>query len=79
MDVHVSSRKARSCVTINTVSFFSILSICVRWCMPCRSRWLVGSSSRSTSGDWRKAEARATRLRSPPDRLESGWGRRECI
>ena len=33
----------------------------------CRSRWLVGSSSKRMSGCMNRARARATRIRHPPD------------
>ena len=37
------------------------------------SRWLVGSSRRSTSGSWSKRRHRATRRRSPPERVFTFW------
>mmetsp|Transcript_37285 Transcript_37285/g.92748 ORF Transcript_37285/g.92748 Transcript_37285/m.92748 type:complete len:123 (-) Transcript_37285:218-586(-) len=40
------------------------------------SRWFVGSSRRSSSGDWSSAAARATRFLSPPDSpAASRWSR----
>ena len=37
-----------------------------------KSRWFVGSSSSSTCGLMKRARARATRIRQPPDRLAKG-------
>ena len=44
--------------------------------MPDMSRWLVGSSKMRRSGWVRRPAAREARLRSPPERVETGEGRR---
>ncbi len=50
---------------------------CCRCCssqsMDSASRWLVGSSSSSTSGCWSSRRHRATRRRSPPDSVPTFW------
>mmetsp|Transcript_36249 Transcript_36249/g.116739 ORF Transcript_36249/g.116739 Transcript_36249/m.116739 type:complete len:227 (+) Transcript_36249:138-818(+) len=62
-----AERKARSCVTSSTaVSRREEISASSQP-MPKMSRWLVGSSSKSTSGFASSAAARASRLRCPPD------------
>mmetsp|Transcript_14630 Transcript_14630/g.38664 ORF Transcript_14630/g.38664 Transcript_14630/m.38664 type:complete len:107 (-) Transcript_14630:35-355(-) len=68
MSVTTSFRKCRSCETTT--------SVCVktsrRWFSSqitvSRSKWFVGSSRRSKPGDTNRAQARATRIRHPPDR-----------
>ena len=39
--------------------------------LACGSRWLVGSSSSTSFGDWASTRASAARCRSPPDNAES--------
>ena len=59
------STNSRSCVTSRRAPL-RLASSWARNSTPRRSRWLVGSSSRSSAGESR-ARARATRVRSPPD------------
>mmetsp|Transcript_24843 Transcript_24843/g.64478 ORF Transcript_24843/g.64478 Transcript_24843/m.64478 type:complete len:220 (+) Transcript_24843:827-1486(+) len=66
MSVQTPLRNERSWLT--TTSVFSPQS---SRCLPShstasRSRWLVGSSRKSTSGSWNSAAAMETRMRQPP-------------
>src|SRR5205807_1281802 len=63
MRVATRSRNARSWVTKIAAGWRASRFSSAR--MPSMSRWLVGSSSSSTSGSCAKAAASAARLRSP--------------
>mmetsp|Transcript_20853 Transcript_20853/g.45700 ORF Transcript_20853/g.45700 Transcript_20853/m.45700 type:complete len:201 (+) Transcript_20853:437-1039(+) len=68
MSVHTLSRNSRSCDTTMRVFFqrcrYSSSQITAR-----RSRWLVGSSSRSNVGWMKRARAREMRMRHPPEKV----------
>jgi hypothetical protein len=66
MRVHTASRKARSCV-ISTTLPGKPRSSSSSQAIESRSRWLVGSSSSSTSGTATSERASATRFFMPPD------------
>mmetsp|Transcript_2211 Transcript_2211/g.5680 ORF Transcript_2211/g.5680 Transcript_2211/m.5680 type:complete len:394 (+) Transcript_2211:948-2129(+) len=69
MSVTTALRNARACETT-----MSVLSHSCRYSSShitaCRSRWFVGSSSSSTSGEMKSARASATRMRQPPEKEE---------
>mmetsp|Transcript_3590 Transcript_3590/g.9118 ORF Transcript_3590/g.9118 Transcript_3590/m.9118 type:complete len:147 (+) Transcript_3590:1176-1616(+) len=74
MSVAQASRKDLSWDTMTTMrSFFAEAAPhSQRRCLcshrtPCRSRWFVGSSSSKSMGSTKRAWARATRMRQPPD------------
>ena len=60
------SRKYRSCVTAMTVPLYCCRCASSHW-MDSVSRWFVGSSSKRTSGCWRRRRHSATRRLSPPE------------
>ena len=70
MDRHTSSRNQRSCVTTRSAPW-PLGQRVLRWLasqlMARTSRWLVGSSSMSTSQSPMSSRARSTRRRWPPD------------
>mmetsp|Transcript_37695 Transcript_37695/g.118594 ORF Transcript_37695/g.118594 Transcript_37695/m.118594 type:complete len:91 (-) Transcript_37695:156-428(-) len=67
MSVATQLRKCWSCETMRHVSFDSARCSCSQ-ITASRSRWLVGSSSRSTCGRTVEIAAKATRAFWPPDR-----------
>ena len=77
--VQTLSKKARSWVIKITEPWYS-LSNSSNQAIESKSKWLVGSSSKSTSGISTKARARATRFLVPPEsvlifRSASRWRR----
>mmetsp|Transcript_11536 Transcript_11536/g.28278 ORF Transcript_11536/g.28278 Transcript_11536/m.28278 type:complete len:167 (-) Transcript_11536:1019-1519(-) len=71
MSVHTSLIKVLSWLTTITTRDFHTLPVLSVRCShntPSIARWLVGSSSSSTSGLANSAAARATRTRHPPER-----------
>mmetsp|Transcript_60716 Transcript_60716/g.144458 ORF Transcript_60716/g.144458 Transcript_60716/m.144458 type:complete len:121 (-) Transcript_60716:968-1330(-) len=78
MSVHTASVKVRSWLTTTTTRVFQIAdceSVRCSQRTPSMARWFVGSSSISTSGDAKRAEARATRTRHPPESAFMGRAR----
>ena len=73
----VASRKSRSCETHSSVPSNSA-SHSASHSRPSASRWLVGSSSRSTVGSPSSTDASRQRAASPPDSLPNRAPRSRC-
>ena len=64
------SKKRRSWV-INSMQPLNPSNISSSHSIALKSKWLVGSSNKSTSGSATRARPNATRLRQPPDKVDT--------
>ena len=67
---------ARSWLT-RTTALDDCARNCSSHCIDSMSRWLVGSSRRSTSGFWSRIFASSIRMRQPPENSEVGRSKSE--